>query len=96
MARKILHLNMILKQKINKDLIDFVNNPKAKTFSLTGSPLQDHTSYPDKDYRIMIVNILSALFPYRKDVTHINLTNVRFNAIETGCIIKSINPFKKV
>ena len=66
MAKKIIHYNMILKKKFNGELVDFVNNCKAKTFSMSGSPLEDHANYPDKDYRLMIINILTALFPYRK------------------------------
>ena len=81
MARKLLHLNMILKKKVNHELVDFVNNCKAKTFSMSGSPLEDHQNYPDKDYRLMIISIFSALFPYRKEITHLNLKDVKFNAL---------------
>ena len=42
MARKLLYLNMILKKKVNQDLVDFVNNPKARVFSMSGSPLEEH------------------------------------------------------
>jgi Leucine-rich repeat (LRR) protein len=44
----------------------------------------------------MIVNILAALFPYRKEITHIDLTKVRFNMLETTTIIKAISPLTQL
>lgn len=81
MAKKLLHLNMIVSCSVNQQLLDFVNNSKARCFSLAHNSLQDYEKYPDKNYKLMIVNILCALFPFRAEVTQLDLTEAKFNAL---------------
>lgn len=72
---------MLISCNINYELVDFVNNPKAKTFSLAQNPIQDYEKYPNKNYKLLTISILTSLFPFRTEVTLLDLTSIKFNVL---------------
>jgi hypothetical protein len=90
MARKIYRLNIIIGCKVNEKLNDFISNKKATVFDLSNEFLQPHDKYPTRDYRIMIISILTSLFPFRSEVTHISCSTCRTNVEENNMFFKSL------
>jgi hypothetical protein len=79
MAQKVYRLNTIIGCKVNQNMSDFILNKKATTFDISNEFLQPYDKYPTRDYRIMIMNILVSLFPFRSEVARINCSACKTN-----------------
>ena len=40
----------------------------------------------------MTINVFTALFPYRRQITALNLKNVKLNEVEIDSFVKSLTP----